>query len=239
WLERDHAMLLDFDRDVSGLASQPFTLTWRDPAGEKGSHNPGYFAPLAGGLAGGGGGPAGGPGGAGGAGGGAGEGRTVRGGGGRGRGGLVFPARPRARSGACRQRAVAVGLPAPAAWLPAGGRAAPRGVRGRAGTAGRRGDGRGPDRRPAGAVSLDVARRPAGRRERPGARRDARQHVGSGMSGLTPRGALRIGDRVRVGGGGHQVGGIEGTTVRLAPEDGLPWLAAAGHLMAAADFEIM
>lgn len=27
WLERDHAMLLDFDRDVCGLSSQPFTLT--------------------------------------------------------------------------------------------------------------------------------------------------------------------------------------------------------------------
>ena len=59
------------------------------------------------------------------------------------------------------------------------------------------------------------------------------------MSGLTPRGALRIGDRVRFGGGVHQVVGIEGTTVRLVPEGGLPWLAAAGHLMAAADFEIM
>ena len=59
------------------------------------------------------------------------------------------------------------------------------------------------------------------------------------MSGLTPRGALRIGDRVRFDGGVNQVVGIEGTTVRLVPEDGLPWLAAVGHLMAAADFEIM
>ena len=59
------------------------------------------------------------------------------------------------------------------------------------------------------------------------------------MSGLTPRGALRIGDRVRFGGGAHQVVGIEGTTVLLVSEDGLPWLAAAGHLMAAADFKIM
>src|SRR5262249_61695429 len=79
WLERDHAMLLDFDRDVSGLASQPFTLTWRDPAGEKGSHTPDYFARLGGGLAGGGCGPAGGRGGAGGAG-------RVAGAGGRGAG---------------------------------------------------------------------------------------------------------------------------------------------------------
>jgi hypothetical protein len=59
------------------------------------------------------------------------------------------------------------------------------------------------------------------------------------MSGLTRRGALRVGDRVRFDGGVHQVVGIEGTMVRLVPEDGLPWLAAAGYLMAAADFEIM
>jgi transposase InsO family protein len=59
------------------------------------------------------------------------------------------------------------------------------------------------------------------------------------MSGLTPRGALRIGDRVRFDGGVHQVVGIEGTMVRLVHENGMPWLAAAGYLMAAADFEIM
>jgi hypothetical protein len=46
WLERDHAMLLDFDRDVCGLASQPFTLSWRDPAGKKVSHTPDYFARM-------------------------------------------------------------------------------------------------------------------------------------------------------------------------------------------------
>jgi hypothetical protein len=51
WLERDHAMLLDFDRDVSGLSSQPFTLTWRDPAGKAVSHTPDYFARLADGSA--------------------------------------------------------------------------------------------------------------------------------------------------------------------------------------------
>lgn len=28
WLERDHVMLLDFDRDVVGFASQPFWLHW-------------------------------------------------------------------------------------------------------------------------------------------------------------------------------------------------------------------
>jgi hypothetical protein len=51
WLERDHAMLLDFDRDVCGLASQPFTLTWRDPAGKKVSHTPDYFARMSDGSA--------------------------------------------------------------------------------------------------------------------------------------------------------------------------------------------
>jgi hypothetical protein len=51
WLEPDHAMLLDFDRDVRGLASQPFTLTWRDRAGKKVSHTPDYFARMSDGSA--------------------------------------------------------------------------------------------------------------------------------------------------------------------------------------------
>jgi hypothetical protein len=51
WLERDHAMLLDFDCDVSGLSSQPFTLTWRDPEGKAVSHTPDYFARLSDGSA--------------------------------------------------------------------------------------------------------------------------------------------------------------------------------------------
>jgi hypothetical protein len=51
WLERDHAMLLEFDRDVRGLSSQPFTLTWRDPAGKKVSHTPDYFARMSDGSA--------------------------------------------------------------------------------------------------------------------------------------------------------------------------------------------
>jgi hypothetical protein len=51
WLERDHAMLLDFDRDVCGLSSQPFTLTWRDRAGKKVSHTPDYFARMSDGSA--------------------------------------------------------------------------------------------------------------------------------------------------------------------------------------------
>ena len=51
WLERDHAMLLDFDRDVCGLSSQPFTLTWRDLAGKAVSHTPDYFARMSDGSA--------------------------------------------------------------------------------------------------------------------------------------------------------------------------------------------
>jgi hypothetical protein len=49
WLERDHAMLLDFDPDVVGLASQPFTLGW---SGQKTvAHTPDYFARRADGSA--------------------------------------------------------------------------------------------------------------------------------------------------------------------------------------------
>lgn len=43
WLERDHLMLLDFDPDVVGIASQPFWLFWTD-AGRSRSHAPDYFA---------------------------------------------------------------------------------------------------------------------------------------------------------------------------------------------------
>ena len=45
WLERDRAMILDHDRRVVGLASQPFRVTWQ---GEKRriSHTPDYFARL-------------------------------------------------------------------------------------------------------------------------------------------------------------------------------------------------
>lgn len=59
------------------------------------------------------------------------------------------------------------------------------------------------------------------------------------MSELAPRGVVRVGDRVRFESGVHHVVGLEGTTVRLVAEGGLPWLAAAGHLMAAPDFEIV
>jgi len=45
WLERDQVMALDFDPDVAGLSSQPFTLSW-ELDGEKRSHTPDYFARL-------------------------------------------------------------------------------------------------------------------------------------------------------------------------------------------------
>jgi hypothetical protein len=46
WLERDHAMLLDFDPQVVGLAAQPFQLFWRDGRRQR-RHTPDYFARLA------------------------------------------------------------------------------------------------------------------------------------------------------------------------------------------------
>jgi hypothetical protein len=50
WLERDHAMLLDFDADVVAFASQPFWLFFR--AGSKiRSHAPDWFARHADGRA--------------------------------------------------------------------------------------------------------------------------------------------------------------------------------------------
>ncbi|MEU3391283.1 TnsA-like heteromeric transposase endonuclease subunit [Streptomyces albidoflavus] len=45
WLERDRAMLLDHDRLVVGLASQPFRVTWPG-ATRRISHTPDYFARL-------------------------------------------------------------------------------------------------------------------------------------------------------------------------------------------------
>jgi hypothetical protein len=44
WLERDHAMLLDFAPEVTGLLSQPFWLFWEDERGKRVSHAPDYFA---------------------------------------------------------------------------------------------------------------------------------------------------------------------------------------------------
>jgi hypothetical protein len=42
WLERDHVMLLDFDPDVVGIASQPFWLCWWDGMRVR-RHAPDYF----------------------------------------------------------------------------------------------------------------------------------------------------------------------------------------------------
>ena len=44
WLERDHAMLLDFDPQVTGFASQPFWLLWAGENGRARRHAPDYFA---------------------------------------------------------------------------------------------------------------------------------------------------------------------------------------------------
>nr|WP_223243298.1 TnsA-like heteromeric transposase endonuclease subunit [Streptomyces sp. CBMA123] len=43
WLERDHAMLLDFDQQVTGFASQPLWLFWQE-SGKRRSHAPDWFA---------------------------------------------------------------------------------------------------------------------------------------------------------------------------------------------------
>jgi hypothetical protein len=46
WLERDHAMMLDFDAEVVGFASQPFWLHWRSGMDFR-RHAPDFFARLA------------------------------------------------------------------------------------------------------------------------------------------------------------------------------------------------
>lgn len=51
WLERDTLVLLDFDPDVVGIASQPFWLFWTTAEGKRRSHDPDYFARLADGSA--------------------------------------------------------------------------------------------------------------------------------------------------------------------------------------------
>jgi hypothetical protein len=43
WLERDHVRALDFDRDITGIASQPFWLRWEGERGRR-RHAPDYFA---------------------------------------------------------------------------------------------------------------------------------------------------------------------------------------------------
>ena len=45
WLERDHAMMLDFRPEVVAFSSQPFWLSWPE-AGKTRRHAPDYFARL-------------------------------------------------------------------------------------------------------------------------------------------------------------------------------------------------
>ncbi|MFD4144273.1 TnsA-like heteromeric transposase endonuclease subunit [Streptomyces sp. NPDC058572] len=51
WLERDHAIAMDFDPRVTWFASQPFWLSWTSPEGVRLSHAPDYFARRADGSA--------------------------------------------------------------------------------------------------------------------------------------------------------------------------------------------
>ena len=44
WLERNHVMAMDFDPDITGIASQPFWLHWRDEDGRARRHAPDFFA---------------------------------------------------------------------------------------------------------------------------------------------------------------------------------------------------
>jgi hypothetical protein len=44
WLERDHVMAMDFDPDITGIASQPFWLHWQDENGRPRRHAPDFFA---------------------------------------------------------------------------------------------------------------------------------------------------------------------------------------------------
>lgn len=51
WLERDRLILLDFDPEVVGIASQPFWLFWTTAEDRPRSHAPDYFARRADGSA--------------------------------------------------------------------------------------------------------------------------------------------------------------------------------------------
>ncbi|MFF6772883.1 TnsA-like heteromeric transposase endonuclease subunit [Streptomyces sp. NPDC012637] len=51
WLERDHAISMDFDPCVAGFSSQPFWLFWTSAEGGRLSHAPDYFARRADGSA--------------------------------------------------------------------------------------------------------------------------------------------------------------------------------------------
>src|ERR1700683_326787 len=51
WLERDHVMVMDFDPDITGIASQPFWLHWQDEDGRPRRHAPDFSARRADGSA--------------------------------------------------------------------------------------------------------------------------------------------------------------------------------------------
>lgn len=59
------------------------------------------------------------------------------------------------------------------------------------------------------------------------------------MTGLAPRGVVRVGDRIRFDGREHQVAALAGMAVRLVDEAGNVEVILIGHLMAAADFELL
>lgn len=59
------------------------------------------------------------------------------------------------------------------------------------------------------------------------------------MGELTPRGVLRVGDRIRFEGRTQQIIGLEGTALRLLSEDGDASVMAASHVMADAEFELL
>jgi hypothetical protein len=44
WLERGHVMAMDFDPDITDIASQPFWLHWQDEDGRDRRHAPDFFA---------------------------------------------------------------------------------------------------------------------------------------------------------------------------------------------------
>lgn len=47
WLERDTAMLMDFDPCIVAFSCQPFQLYWRDDEGKRRRHVPDWFARMA------------------------------------------------------------------------------------------------------------------------------------------------------------------------------------------------
>lgn len=51
WVERNHLISLDFAPEVTAIASQPFWLHWRTPAGRVLRHAPDFLARLGGGRA--------------------------------------------------------------------------------------------------------------------------------------------------------------------------------------------